>query len=106
MSSVLTTSASLGRVSTSGEWIEEGDMPIRSPKCHGHFASCAVSKAYAREAWQLFMDIKKNQTDLLMLEEQDALMAEKGKIVAPEPADAAVSAVDIDAHLNVNEDDD
>lgn len=84
MISVPPALALLRQVSASNELIEEGGMPLRRPEYHGNFAGRVMLKAYVRKRWKRFTDTGKGMTDLPMLDEQDALMAEEEAVVAAE----------------------
>lgn len=81
-------------------------MPMKRPMYDGDFASRGMLETYARRAWKRFTDTSKGLTDLPTLEGQDALMAEENEIVGAEPVIVAVLTVDVDALLNLNEDND
>lgn len=104
MFSVIFASAPLSRVSASGDQIVGGSVLMSRHEYHGNFANRGTPKAYRRKAWKRFTDTGTGLTDLPMLEEQDALMAEEGKVVVVELAVAAVAAADNDASLDVSED--
>lgn len=99
----LPATASLRRVSASGERIEEGGMPIRRPEYHEDFAGRGMSKACACNAWKLFPNIGKNLKDLPMLGKRDAFIVEEGKVIAAKMEVAAVPIVDFDTLLDVKE---
>lgn len=65
-----------------------------------------MSETGVRKTWNRFSDTNKDLTHLPTMNDQDALMAEDEKIVAVEPAAAAVPSVDDDVRLAVHEDDD
>lgn len=73
---------------------------------HEGFASLGLLEAYDSKARKRFTDTGKNLTNLPTFDEQDALMAEEGEVVAVEAVVAAVPAVNNDAFLDVNKDDD
>lgn len=81
-------------------------MPVRGLEYHEDSASCWVSKAYACKAWNRLTDIDKDQMNLQAMDKQNALIAKNKKVVAGERVVAMVSAVNNDALLCVNEDDD
>lgn len=65
-----------------------------------------MSKAYARRAWKSFGGIGEDVPYLPTLDEQDAPAAEVENVFAARPAAAAVPAVDVNALVAVDEDDD
>lgn len=75
-------SASLRRVSTSGEQIEEGCLFMRCFVYLGSFVGRGMLEAYARVARKGFTDAGKNLTDLPTLDERVALMAEEDEVAA------------------------
>lgn len=77
---------------------------MRWSMCHGDFATSVMSKANLCEEWKQSKDTGKNLTGLPTPDEQDALMAEKIDVVAPESVVAAVPTVGNDVLLGMNED--
>lgn len=81
-------------------------MPKKVLKICKSFAFGKISKAYARRVWGRSSDTGGPLTDLPSLDKQDVLMAEEEEVFAPESAVVEVPAVDVDALLTVDVDDD
>lgn len=91
--SIISASALLRQVSAAGKRIKRGGIPTKRPEYHVDFASREIWKGYARKAWKRVMDTGKDLTNLPMLDEQDALIAEEENAVATEPAAPTVCFV-------------
>lgn len=103
--SVLFASAPLRWVSTFGEHIKEGNVPMRRPIYQESFESHWLSEAYARKKLKQFTDTGMNLADSFTVDERDALMSEEEEVVVVEPLIETIAIVDNDALLGVNEND-